>query len=141
MKSKLIKFSVTALILTMVLSSAVFAYNPFDDSLAISPLWENTTRVVCEIYFDNGKGIVDVSVDGDAGTTVVITATLYRKANGIMHFVESWNNDDLLGYSSAMLGEEFEPISGETYVLLLDAVVTLNGYDERLSFSDTEVAP
>ncbi len=98
----------------------------------IMPMWDNVSRITCDISFSGTTGTVECKVTGMTGTTSISgTATLYQGDTEI----DSW---DVTGKGSAFLVETFTGKRGKTYRLELDIDVTRNGVVEQITLDDTE---
>lgn len=96
----------------------------------VTPLWDNTDMVYCNISFSGTRGTVlcDISAISSA-TSIEGTLTLYK--DGVE--IESWEIDVSTSYVTVI--ESFTGVKGSTYRLVLDADVTANGYTEPLDYS------
>lgn len=96
----------------------------------VTPLWDNTDMVYCNISFSGTRGTVLCDISAINGTTSIEgTLTLYEDNVEI----ESWEIDVSTSYVTVI--ESFTGIKGSTYRLVLDVEVVANGITEPLDYS------
>ena len=96
----------------------------------VTPLWDNTDMLYCNISFSGIRGTVMCDISAISGTTSIEgTLTLYEDNVEI----ESWEIDVNTSYVTVI--ESFTGIKGSTYRLVLDAEVVANGITEPLDYS------
>jgi hypothetical protein len=123
-------------VLLFLMSAVPMAYAA---PIGIMPAWANVNSISLSLQFSSNTASCTGSVIGNPGTTK-ITATFYlerKNANGTFTVVKEWPNQT--SNSSILTFSGTHPvISGVTYRLRCDAVVTRNGINEPVSVTSGE---
>lgn len=101
---------------------------------SITPMWENTSDVILDLYFKNGNAECVGKINGFSGTSN-ISATFKLERRKIFGWTleKSWNSSSK-GKALSFLGTK-AVAKGHTYRLSVTAKVTRNGVIETISTS------
>ncbi len=135
---KRICLTLFSLLLAVMLPMSVFAALPQIDGVQ----WVNTKSVSCNIQVvSSTRAIFVATINGNTGSTVQGTIELYETIGNTTTLLYSDSQPATSVPPQAAFSHEFNIQGGATYYLELNGVVSKNGYDEIISFSDTEYVP
>ena len=134
---KLISLILAVLLVVPVFLFPASAIVPPSDEIQ----WTNTTLVSCNIIVLGTDGSACASIVGKPGATIQATVVFYETIGGAVTTL----------YSDSKISSGLSPMvtfvhdltvqGGATYYLELNGIVSKDGYDEIISFSDTEYVP
>ena len=135
---KRICLALFSLLLAIMFPLSVFAALPQIDSIQ----WVNTMSVSCNIQVvSSTRAIFVAEITGKSGSTVQGTIELYETIGNTTTLLYSDSDPATSAPPKVAFSHEFNIQGGATYYLELNGIVSKNGYDEIISFSDTEYVP
>lgn len=140
MKAKLLVASLLVGMLFQFLNISAYtqmppnAFQEFNSSATISPLWANVNDISLDLYFENGEACCAGMIRALSGTTrISATFKLERKTTSGWVLERSWSKTTSTNTLSFFKTDSVS--SGYKYRLSVIANVTRNGVTEKVSAS------